>query len=56
MNSPLTLTLPIADDLPRWDKMSRVHEVMIRFRLTGASETDRLTFRLNGKCPTTLLH
>ena len=49
VNSPLTLTLPIADDLPRWDKMSRVHEVMIRFRLTGASETDRLTFRLNGK-------
>ena len=48
-NQPIALTLPISDDLPRWDEVGRVHEVMLRLRLTGATETDRLEFRLNGK-------
>ncbi len=49
VNKPVQTELVIADDLPRWHKMGRVHEVMLRFRLTGATETDRLEFRFNGK-------
>ena len=41
--------LPVADDLPRWDKVGRVHEVMLRLRLAGGTETDRVEFRLNGQ-------
>ena len=49
VNQPVKTQLAVSDDLPRWDKMGRVHEVMLRFRLSGATETDRLEFRFNGK-------
>jgi hypothetical protein len=49
VNRPVRVKLPIADDLPRWDRVGRVHEVMLRLRLAGATETDRVEFRLNGK-------
>ncbi len=49
VNRTNEVTLPISDDLPRWDEVGRVHEVMLRLRLSGCTETDRLEFRLNGK-------
>ncbi len=49
VNRPVQVQLPIADDLARWDKVGRVHEVLLRLRLTGATETDQLKFRFNGK-------
>lgn len=49
VNQSVKTHLMVSDDLPRWDKMGRVHEVLLRFRLSGATETDRLEFRFNGK-------
>jgi len=40
---------PVTDDLARWSKTGRVHEVLLRVRLTNTSELDRLEFRFNGK-------
>ena len=41
--------LPIADDLPRWDRQGRIHEILFRIRLNNHTELDRVTVRLNGK-------
>ena len=49
VNRPVKLELTINDDLPRWDTVGRVHEVLLRFRVMSITELDRLTFRLNGK-------
>ncbi len=49
LNETVQVAMPIADDLPRWDKVGRVHEVLLRLRLAGATETDRVEVRLNGK-------
>ncbi len=40
--------LEIADDLTAWDGMGRVHELLLRLRITGTTELDRLSFKLNG--------
>jgi hypothetical protein len=42
------IELTISDDLPRWDQVGRVHEVLMRVRITSATELDRLSFKLNG--------
>jgi hypothetical protein len=44
-----SITLPISDDLKRWAKVGRVHEVLLRVRIMGTTERDRLRFLLNGK-------
>ena len=49
MDKPVRLDLPISDDLPRWDMVGRVHEVLLRIRVMQASELDRFSFKLNGK-------
>ena len=49
LNKPVELTLTINDDLPRWDAVGRVHEVLLRFRLQSVTEIDQVRFRLNGK-------
>jgi hypothetical protein len=41
--------IKVTDDLPRWGEAGRVHQVLLRLRLTEATELDRLRFRLNGK-------
>lgn len=43
------VTFPVADDLKRWAKAGRVHEVLLRVRLTNTTELDRYEFRFNGK-------
>jgi len=43
------VNLAVSDDLPRWDKAGRVHEVMLRLRIMNTTELDRLTVRFNGK-------
>ena len=43
------MTLPVSDDLPRWDGAGRVQEVVLRLRLSQTTELDRLEFRLNGR-------
>ena len=48
-NVPATVTFEISDDLPRWDKAGRVHEVLLRVRLENTTEIERLRFKLNGK-------
>jgi hypothetical protein len=55
-DKPVQLNLPISDDLPRWDQVGRVHEVLLRIRVMRATERDRLSFKLNGReLPTKLM-
>ena len=49
LNKPVTLQMRISDDLPRWDKVGRVHEVLLRLRISNVTELDHLTFQLNGQ-------
>ena len=49
VNRPVELQLTITDDLPRWDEVGHVHEVLLRIRIGSTTEIDRLRFRLNGK-------
>ena len=44
-----SITLPIADDLRRWDRSGRVHEVLLRVRVTGTTERDEIGVSLNGR-------
>ena len=46
---PVEVRLEIADNLTRWGHMGRVHELLLRFRITGTTELDQLSFKLNGK-------
>ena len=49
VGAPVRVNLAVNDDLPRWDKVARVHEVMLRVRIMNTTELDRLTVRFNGK-------
>ena len=49
LGKPVEFDLIISDDLPRWGKVGRVHEVFLRFRVMNTTELDDLTFRLNGQ-------
>ena len=46
---PVTVRLNISDELSRWDRIGRVHEVLLRLRIVNTTELDRLVFKLNGK-------
>jgi hypothetical protein len=53
---PATATFQIADDLPKWNKAGRVHQALLRFKVGGATELDKISFKLNGaELPDTLL-
>lgn len=47
LSSPVALHLTISDDLPYWDEADRVHEVLLRIRVIGITETTRIRFKLN---------
>jgi hypothetical protein len=49
LNEPARVEFTISDDLPRWNKSGRVHEVLLRFRVVETTELDELKFSLNGK-------
>ncbi|MDP6439265.1 MAG: hypothetical protein QGH74_06505 [Candidatus Brocadiia bacterium] len=49
VDGPSRITFSISDDLPRWHKVGRVHEVLLRVRVMNTTERDRLCFRLNGR-------
>ncbi len=48
VGQPAGTTFAVSDDLPRQDAADRLHQVLLRVRVTGVSERDRLTVRLNG--------
>ena len=48
VGTPVSVHLPISDDIPRLDAVGRVHEVLLRVRIMLATERDRLSFELNG--------
>ena len=53
---PATAPFVISDDLERWHEVDRVHEVLLRVRIMGATEIDQFGFKLNGEAlPETLL-
>ena len=49
VNRPVEIELTVSDDLPRWDRVGRVHDVLLRFRIKGTTELDRFSFKLNGR-------
>ena len=49
VNKPVTAKFTISDDLPCWDEIGRVHEVLLRVGLAGTTELDQIRFSLNGK-------
>ncbi len=56
LNKPTTVPFRISDDLPRWHKAGRVHEILLRLRIMNTTEIDRLRFRLNEvELPSSLL-
>ena len=56
VNVPVQLALTISDDLPRWERVGRVHEVLLRVRIMNTTENDRLRLQLNGvELPANLL-
>jgi hypothetical protein len=46
---PAAISLPVSDNLRRWDKVGRIHEVLLRIRVMSHTERDRLRFSLNGR-------
>jgi len=44
---PARVRLTISDELSRWRRKGRVHEVLLRVRVMNTTERDRLRFRLN---------
>ena len=56
LNVPVEVTMNITDDLKKWGDVGRVHEVLLRLRIQGNLETDKIKISLNGRSlPTTLL-
>lgn len=49
VDRPVSLEFRISDELPRWARTGRVHQVLLRIRLSNTTELDRIVFRLNGK-------
>ena len=49
MDRPVSVKFTISDDLPRWDRVGRVHEILLRVGIVGTTELDRISFKLNGK-------
>ena len=48
--------MKISDDLAKWGDVERVHEVLLRLRIRGNLETDKIEISLNGKLlPSALL-
>jgi hypothetical protein len=45
----VTCSFLFYDDLPRWAAVDRVHEVLLRVRVTGLNERDVLALSLNGE-------
>ena len=43
-----TVVFPISDELARWDDVGRIHEVLLRVRITGVTELIEVGFALNG--------
>jgi len=46
---PVDVELRISDDVERWARAGRVHEVLLRIRIMNTTELDRLEFRLNDR-------
>mgnify|MGYP001224618492 FL=1 len=44
----VNIVLPVSDELARWDISQRVHEVLLRMRITGTTEQDEFSISLNG--------
>lgn len=46
---PATCSFLLTDDLPRWAAVNRIHEVLLRVRITGLNEVDILELHLNDR-------
>ena len=48
VQQPVAIDFSVSDDLSRWHQVGRVHQVLLRLRITSTTELDRLEFVLNG--------
>jgi len=48
LDETVTVPLRISDDVPKWDAVGRVHEVLLRLRVLSHVETDVIRIELNG--------
>ena len=48
VDRPTEVKFKISDDLPRWNQVGRIHEVLLRVRIMNTTELDSLRLRLNG--------
>ena len=48
LNKITSVRFAISDDLPRWDMVARLYEVLLRIRIMNITETDRFCFQING--------
>ena len=48
-NQTAHVQIRVSDDLPRWGAMERVHEVVLRVRVSSCTEKHRLRFAFGGK-------
>ena len=56
VDKPQKVWFKISDDLMRWREVGRVHEVLLRIRISNTTERDQIRFHLNSKeLPETLL-
>jgi hypothetical protein len=46
---PARVDFFITDDLPRWNNVGRVYQVLLRARILDTTEIDHFQFRLNGR-------
>ena len=46
---PSVVEFTISDDLLRWDKAKRIHDVLLRIHISEITELDVLEYKLNGK-------
>jgi hypothetical protein len=49
VGKPVEVHFSVSDDLPRWHKVGRVHDVLLRVRVMSTTELDRLRFCFNGE-------
>ena len=49
VDTPSDIHFNFTDDLPRWEKLGRLHEVILRIKVVGSNELDNISFELNGQ-------
>ena len=56
ISEPISVGITITDDIAHWDSVDRLHDVLLRIRLSDVTEMAHVVFKLNGmELPESLL-